>query len=168
MPQPPPLSICCLAYALASGGTSLRMLHTVSQGTACGTEPQQERGPLDKMIVSNIVWLKHVALIEGLMLKLELQYFGHLMWRADSFERTLMLGKIEARKRRGQQRIRWLDGITDPMARVWASSERCEGKGNLMCCSPRSSKELDTTEQLKNNKYVFLKKPTFSIKILID
>ena len=106
--------------------------------------------------------------LEELMLKLKLQYFGHVMWRADSFERTLMLGKIEARKRRGQQRIRWLDGITDTMAWVWASSERCEGKGNLMCCSPRSSKELDTTEQLKNNKYVFLKKPTFSIKILID
>ena len=49
------------------------------------------------------------------MLKLKLQYFGHLMWRADSFEKTLMLGKIEGRKRRGQQRMRWLDGITDSM-----------------------------------------------------
>ena len=49
------------------------------------------------------------------MLKLKLQYFGHLMWRADSFEKTLMLGKIEGRKRRGQQRIRWLDGITNTM-----------------------------------------------------
>ena len=53
--------------------------------------------------------------LEGLMLKLKLQYFGHLMWRADSFEKTLMLGKIEGRRRRGQQRIRWLDGITDSM-----------------------------------------------------
>ena len=51
--------------------------------------------------------------LEGLMLKLKLQYFGHLMWRADSFEKTLMLGKIEGRRR--QQRIRWLDGITDSM-----------------------------------------------------
>ena len=51
--------------------------------------------------------------IEGLMLKLKLQYFGHLMRRADSFEKTLMLGKIEGRRRRGQQRMRWLDGITD-------------------------------------------------------
>ena len=50
---------------------------------------------------------------EGLMLKLKLQYFGHLMQRADSFEKTLMLGKIEGRKRRGRQRMRWLDGITD-------------------------------------------------------
>ena len=53
--------------------------------------------------------------LEGLMLKLKLQYFGHLMRRADSFENTLMLGKIEGRKRRRQQRFRWLDGITDSM-----------------------------------------------------
>ena len=53
--------------------------------------------------------------LEGLMLKLELQYFGHLMWRADSFEKTLMLGNIEGRKRRRWQRMRWLDGITDSM-----------------------------------------------------
>ena len=53
--------------------------------------------------------------LEGLMLKLKLQYFGHLKGRADSFEKTLMLGKIEGRRRRGQQRIRWLDGITDSM-----------------------------------------------------
>ena len=53
--------------------------------------------------------------LEGLMLKLKLQYFGHLMWRADSFEKTLMLGKIEGRRRRGQQRMRWLDGITNSM-----------------------------------------------------
>ena len=53
--------------------------------------------------------------LEGLMLKLKLQYFGHLMQRADSFEKTLMLGKIEGRKRRGQQRMRWLDGITNSM-----------------------------------------------------
>ena len=53
--------------------------------------------------------------LEGLMLKLKLQYFGHLMLRADSFEKTLMLGKIEGRRRSGQQRMRWLDGITDSM-----------------------------------------------------
>ena len=53
--------------------------------------------------------------LEGLMLKLKLQYFGHLMGRADSFEKTLMLEKIEGRRRRGQQRMRWLDGITDSM-----------------------------------------------------
>ena len=53
--------------------------------------------------------------LEGLMLKLKLQYFGHLMQRVDSLERTLMLGKIEGRRRRGRQRMRWLDGITDSM-----------------------------------------------------
>ena len=53
--------------------------------------------------------------LEGLMLKLKLQHFSHLMWRADSFEKTLMLGKIEGRRRRGRQRMRWLDGITDSM-----------------------------------------------------
>ena len=53
--------------------------------------------------------------LEGLMLKLKLQYFGHLMWRADSFEKILILGKIEDRRRRGRQRMRWLDGITDTM-----------------------------------------------------
>ena len=53
--------------------------------------------------------------LEGLMLKLKLQYFGHLMQRADSSEKTLMLGKIEGRRRRGRQRLRWLDGITDSM-----------------------------------------------------
>ena len=55
--------------------------------------------------------------MEGLMLKLKLQYFGHLMPRADSLEKSLMLGKIEGRRRRGQQRIRWLDGITNTMDR---------------------------------------------------
>ena len=53
--------------------------------------------------------------LEGLMLKLKLQYFGHLMWRADSFEKALMLGKIEGRRRRGRQKMKWLDGITDSM-----------------------------------------------------
>ena len=53
--------------------------------------------------------------LEGLMLKLKLQYFGYLLGRADSFEKTLMLGKIEGRRRRGRQRMRWLDGITDSM-----------------------------------------------------
>ena len=67
------------------------------------------------------------------MLKLKLQYFGHLM-RTDSLENTLMLGKIEGRRRRGQQRMRWLDGITNFMDRVWASFRWCEGQGSPACC----------------------------------
>ena len=59
--------------------------------------------------------ISHDYSLEGLMLKLKLQYFGHLTRRADSFEKTLMLGKIEGRRRRGRQRMRWLDGITDSM-----------------------------------------------------
>ena len=67
---------------------------------------------------SNQTILKEISpgcSLEGLMLKLKLPYFGHLMWRADSFEKTLMLGNIEGRRRRGQQRLRWLDGITNSM-----------------------------------------------------
>ena len=59
--------------------------------------------------------ISHGCSLEGLMLKLKLQYFGHLMQRADSFEKTLMLGKTEGRRRRGRQRMRWLDGITGAM-----------------------------------------------------
>ena len=64
---------------------------------------------------SNQSILKEISSLEGLMLKLKLQFFGHPMQRADSFEKTLMLGKIEGRRRRGRQRTGWLDGITDSM-----------------------------------------------------
>ena len=60
--------------------------------------------------------------LEGMILKLKLQYFGHLMWRTDSFENTLMLGKTEGRRRRGLQRMRWLDGIYDSVKWVWVNS----------------------------------------------
>ena len=73
--------------------------------------------PLDCKEI-NLSILKEISpgcSLEGLMLKLKLQYFGHQMRRVDSFEKTLMLGKIEGRRRRGQQRMRWLDGITDSM-----------------------------------------------------
>ena len=89
--------------------------------------------------------------LEGLMLKLKLQYFGHLMWRADSFEKTLMLGKIEGRRRRGRQRMRWLDGITDSMDMSLGKLQELvigDGQGGLVCCSPWDRKESDMTEQL--------------------
>ena len=85
--------------------------------------------------------------LEGMMLRLKLQYFGHLIWKADSFEKTLMLGKIEGRRRQGQQRIRWLDGITDSID-MSLGPEVSDGQGGLLCCSPWGLKESDTTEWL--------------------
>ena len=84
--------------------------------------------------------------LEGLMPKLKLQHFGHLMWRTDSLEKTLTLGKIEGGRKRGRQRMRWhhqLDGHELEQAlRVG------DGQGSLTCCSPWGCKELDTTEWL--------------------
>ena len=90
--------------------------------------------------------------LEGLMLKL--QYFGHLMWRADSLEMTLMLGKTEGRRRRGQQRTRWLDGISGHEFEQTPGDS--EGQGSLLCCSLWICKELDRTEWLnkKNSKEI--------------
>ena len=86
--------------------------------------------------------------LEGLMMKLKLQYFGHLMQRADSLKKTLMLGKIEGRRRRGRQRIRWLDDITDSVDEFEQTLGENEGQGILECCDPWGSKESDTTERL--------------------
>ena len=83
----------------------------------------------------------------GLMLKLKLQYFGHLMQRTDTLEKTLMLGKTEGR-RRGQQRMRWLDGITDNGRELEHTQGDSEGQGSLVCCIPWGRKESDMTERL--------------------
>ena len=83
--------------------------------------------------------------LEGLMLKLKLQYFGYLMWRADSFEKTLR--KIESGRRRGRQRIRWLDGITDSMVMSLGKLRELV-MDRKVCCSPWGRKELDMTERL--------------------
>ena len=81
--------------------------------------------------------------LEELMLKLKLQYFGHLLWKTDSLERTLMLGKIEGRRRRGQQRMIWLDRHEFEQAPGVG-----DGQGSLACCSPWDHKKSDTIEWL--------------------
>ena len=87
--------------------------------------------------------------LEGLMPKLKFQYFGYLIWRTDSLEKTLMLGKIEGRRWRGRQRMRWLDGITNSMdLSLNKPRELVMGKGGLVCCSPWGCKESGMTEQL--------------------
>ena len=83
--------------------------------------------------------------LEELMLKLKLQYFGHLMRRADSLEKALMLGKIEGGRRRERQRMRWLDGITNSM-NIHLSKLRELVMDSLACCGPWGLKELDRTE----------------------
>ena len=82
------------------------------------------------------------------MLRLKLQYFGHLMRRANSLEKILMLGKIEGRRERERQRMRWLDGITDSTHEFEQAPEAGDGQGSLACCSPWGHKESGTTEQL--------------------
>ena len=83
--------------------------------------------------------------LEGLMLKLKIQYFGHLMQRADSLEKILMLGKMEGRRRRGRQKMRWLDTIIDSGHVLEQTLGDSEGQGSLACCSTWSCKESGTT-----------------------
>ena len=83
--------------------------------------------------------------LEGLILKFQLQYFGHLMRRADSLEKTLMLGKIEDRRRKGRETMRWLDGITDSTDMFEQTQGESEGQGSLACCSSWGLKVSDMT-----------------------
>ena len=108
--------------------------------------------------------------LKGLMLKLIFQYFGHLMWRADSLEKTLMLGKIEGRRRRWQ-RTRCLDGITNSVGMSLSKLQGdSEGQGSLVCCGPWRHKELDMTWWLNNNsqKTFYSKKKFIPSNIFIS
>jgi len=91
--------------------------------------------------------------LEGLMLKMKLQYIGHLMQRTDLMEKTLMQEKIEGRRRRGQQRMKWLGDITDLMEMNLSELQvLVDGQGSLLCCSPWGHKESDTTKWLNWNE----------------
>ena len=90
--------------------------------------------------------------LEGLMLKLKLQYFSHLMWRTDSLEKTLMLGKIEDRRRKGWQRMRWHHQLNGH--ELEQAPGVGDGQGGLACCVPWGHKESDMTEWLNNNKSI--------------
>ena len=83
--------------------------------------------------------------LEGVMLKLKLQYFGHLMPRVNSFEKTLMLGEIGGRRRRGRERMSWLDGITDLMDVSLGKLQELVMDREAWCCSPGDHKELDVS-----------------------
>ena len=93
--------------------------------------------------------------LEGLMLKVKHQYFGHLMWRTDSLEKTLLLGKIEGERRRGQQRMRWFDGIADSMDMSLSKLWELVMDRDLGCCSPWCHKDSDMTDWVNWTEFDF-------------
>ena len=137
--------LCCIPSTQSRPGFSVRM---------CSVRPFL-RAPWTARRLNQSI-LKKINpeySLDRLMLKLKLWYFGHLMRRADSLEKTMMLGKIEGKRRRGKQRIRWLDGITTQRTWVWASSGRWWRTGKPIVLqfmgSQRVRHDLETEQQLQ-------------------
>ena len=109
-------------------------------------------------------------ILEGQMLKLKLQYFAHFIWRAYSLEKTLMLGKIEGRRRRGQQKMRWLDSITSSNGHEFEQTLRDgEGQGSLACCSSSVMKNRTwLSDWLNNNIWPFSIVSGFNLPKLLE
>ena len=100
---------------------------------------------------SNLKGINTECSLEGLMMRLKLEYFGHLMQRLDSLEKTLMLGKTEGRRRRGQQRTRWFDGIMGSIALSFSKLQEMVKDRKTWCSAVHGVKESDRTERLNNN-----------------
>ena len=134
------------SHGSASGTNGIHDL-SLTLGASLMTQMVNNLPSMQESQVWSLVWEDPME--NGLaMLKLKLQYFGHLMRRVDSLEKTLMLGGIGGRRRRGRQKMRWLDVITDSMDEFEWTPGVGDGQGGLACCDSWGRKELDTTERL--------------------